>query len=135
MNRSGWSCGALVAGLLLAACGGLGGSDEASSDSIDGDDGDAGDCTVVDMAVSSEKITLLTELANDFNGSDDADTDTGCVFVRPARKSSGAAAQLIVDGWPDPEINGDPPVIWSPAASGWGAPSPRPAPRSCSRRW
>ena len=32
--------------------------------------GDPGDCTVVDMAVSSEKIDLLTSLAKSFNGSD-----------------------------------------------------------------
>jgi Ca-activated chloride channel homolog len=49
-----------------------------------------------------------------------AAVDGECVFVRPARKASGAAADLIVAGWPDPEANGPPPVIWSPAASGWG---------------
>ncbi len=103
----------VAAALLVAACGG----DDDGSDT--GIDGDPGDCTVVDMAVSSEKITLLTELANEFNAGDDAKTADGCVFVRPARKSSGAAAQLIVEGWPNPEINGEPPVIWSPAASGW----------------
>ncbi len=105
----------LAASLVLAACSG---GDEAGSDS--GIDGDPGDCTLVDMAVSSEKIALLTELANEFNAGDDAKTDDGCIFVRPARKASGSAAQLIVDGWPNPEINGEPPVIWSPAASGWG---------------
>ena len=97
--------------VILAACGG-GGSDVSG-------DGDPGDCIVVDMAVSSEKITLLTELAAEFNASDDAEVDGECVFVRPARKASGAAADLIVAGWPDPESNGPAPVIWSPAASGW----------------
>ena len=71
------------------------------------------------MAVSSEKITLLTELATDFNTSDDATTGDDCIFVRPAGKASGTAANLIVAGWPEPELNGEPPVIWSPAASGW----------------
>ena len=71
------------------------------------------------MAVSSEKIALLTELAEEFNDSDDAEIDEGCVFVRPYSKASGGAAQLIVDGWPNPEANGTRPVIWSPAASGW----------------
>ena len=37
------------------------------------------------------------------------------MFVRPYRKASGGAAQLIVDGWPNPEANGPRPVIWSPA--------------------
>ena len=71
------------------------------------------------MAVSSEKITLLTELAADFNASDEATTGDDCIFVRPASKASGNAANLIVAGWPEPELNGEPPVIWSPAASGW----------------
>jgi len=106
----------LCAAAVLAACAG---DDDDGGGDASGVAGDPGDCTVVDMAVSSEKIALLTDLADEFNSSDDAETDDGCVFVRPARKASGAAANLIVDGWPDPEINGPPPVIWSPAASGW----------------
>jgi Ca-activated chloride channel homolog len=82
--------------------------------------GDPGDCITVDMAVSPEKLTVLTELANTFNDTD-AKVNGECIFVRPARKASGGAAQLLVDGWPDPESNGPRPVIWSPAASGWGA--------------
>jgi Ca-activated chloride channel family protein len=108
----------LAAALLVAAaCGGGGDDDSADPGDVDGD---PGDCTVVDMAVSSEKIALLVDLAEQFNDSDAADTDDGCVFVRPYSKASGGAALLIADGWPDPEINGERPVIWSPAASGWG---------------
>ena len=107
---------AVVAGsFALAACGGGGGGGSDPG----GISADPGDCIVVDMAVSSEKIALLNELAAEFNGSAQAEVDGECVFVRPARKASGAAADLIVAGWPDPEINGPPPVIWSPAASGW----------------
>jgi Ca-activated chloride channel family protein len=58
-------------------------------------------------------------LALQFNDSDEAKDENGCIFVRPVSKSSGGTAQLIVDGWPNPEIDGPPPVIWSPAASGW----------------
>lgn len=107
----------LLAATAVVACTPV----EDGTTGVDGLDGDVGDCTVVDMAVSSEKIALLTDLANQFNASDEARTDEGCVFVRPARKSSGAAARLIVEGWPDPDTNGPAPVIWSPAASGWGA--------------
>ena len=106
----------LVAGLLAVGAACTGSAGDSSADPLGGD---PGDCTTVDMAVSSEKITLLTELADDFNESDDAQTDDGCIFVRPARKASGTAADLIVAGWPEPELNGEPPVIWSPAASGW----------------
>jgi Ca-activated chloride channel family protein len=106
----------MCAALLAASCSGEGGG----ALDPDGPSADPGDCIVVDTAVSSEKIALLTELSEDFNDTD-ADVDGRCVFVRPYTKASGAAAQLIVDGWPDPEANGEPPVIWSPAASGWGA--------------
>jgi Ca-activated chloride channel homolog len=106
--------------LSVAACGGGGGDtgDDAGGIRIDGD---PGDCITVDMAVSSEKIALLTQLANRFNESPEAELNGECIFVRPATKSSGAAADLIGKGWPDPENNGPRPVIWSPAASGWGA--------------
>jgi Ca-activated chloride channel family protein len=103
---------------IVASCSG-GGDDDAGA--VEGVDGDPGDCIVVDMAVSSEKIALLTELANEFNAGEVRDGDGNCVFVRPKTKASGRAAQLIVDGWPDPETNGEAPVIWSPASSGWAA--------------
>ena len=74
------------------------------------------------MAVSSEKITLLTELADDVQrqrrGRARRRRASSC---DPPRKASGAAANAIVEGWPDPEPTAPQPVIWSPAASAWGA--------------
>jgi Ca-activated chloride channel homolog len=70
------------------------------------------------MAVSSEKIALLTDLAEAFNRSR-PEVDGRCVVVRPRSVASGRAAQLIGEGWPDSNANGEPPVIWSPAASAW----------------
>ena len=104
----------LLAGGLAAACG------DDDDDTAGGDlsNADPGDCVVVDMAVSSEKIALLTTLAEEFNNSD-AEVDGSCIFVRPRSVSSGRAAELIPEGWPSPDVNGEPPVIWSPAASGW----------------
>jgi Ca-activated chloride channel homolog len=112
--RRTWAIALTVTALVATACADTGGGTIGPDDP----DQDPGDCIVVDMAVSSEKITLLTELAEDFN-STHADVDGRCVFVRPYTKASGGAAQLIVDGWPNPEANGERPVIWSPAASGW----------------
>ena len=116
----------LIAVALLAACssddgtGSFEESDDTSAVTIDEDGGEG--CVTVDMAVSPEKITLLTELANSFNDSPEAEVAGGdCIFVRPKVKASGGGAQLLVDGWPNPEANGPQPVIWSPAASGWGA--------------
>jgi Ca-activated chloride channel family protein len=117
--------GGLITGLAACSTGGskVGGNSpdiSVNSPDLNGSGADPGDCTVVDMAVSSEKIAVLTELANNFNGSDDAKLASGCAFVKIAKKASGAAAQLLVEGWPDPEANGPQPVVWSPAASGWG---------------
>jgi len=75
-------------------------------------------CTVVDVATSPEKLALLTELAAEFN---EDEIDGKCVDVKVTRKASGGGAQLLADGWPDPEANGPQPVIWTPAASSWGA--------------
>jgi Ca-activated chloride channel homolog len=88
--------------------------------------GDGGDqsapkgCTTVDVASSPEKVELFTDLARRFNSSPAA-KEGGCSFVRVLRKSSGAAMQLLADGWPDESTNGTRPVIWSPASSAWGA--------------
>ena len=114
---------ALMAALVLvAAC--SGGGDDAGDDAsatTNGGDGpdDPGDCVVVDMAVSSEKITLLGDLADSFNASAGAKVNGRCVFVRPRSVASGLAATLIPQEWPNPDANGEPPVIWSPASSGW----------------
>ena len=103
----------LLAGGLAAACG-----DDDDAAGGDLSNADPGDCVVVDMAVSSEKIALLTTLAEEFNQSD-AEVDGSCIFVRPRSVASGRAAELIPEGWPSPDVNGEAPVIWSPAASGW----------------
>src|SRR6185436_7177523 len=44
-----------------------------------------------------------------------------CVDVRVQRVSSGAGETLLENDWPKPKQNGPKPVIWSPAASTWGA--------------
>ena len=85
-----------------------------------GGDFDAGDCTVVDLATSPEKLELLTDVADEFNGSDEAQVGDGCAFVRVQRKSSGAAESLLADGW-DESVEGPRPVLWSPAGSSWAS--------------
>ncbi len=107
---------AVLVASIVAACGGD--DDDAAPDDLQ--NADPGDCIVVDMAVSSEKIVLLTTLAEEFNDSG-AEVDGQCIFVRPRSVASGRAAELIPEGWPSPDVNGEPPVIWSPAASGWAA--------------
>jgi len=78
----------------------------------------AAGCVRVDIASSPEKLTLLTDLAKRFNRSE---VGGDCVDVRVAKQSSGAAEALLEQDWPKPKQNGPKPVIWSPAASTWGA--------------
>jgi Ca-activated chloride channel homolog len=101
-----------------------------TDDDVDADAaplGEPGDCILVDMAVSSEKIELLLDLARTFNAASAAGEEDGayqadgrCIFVRPAVKASGAAATLLAEGW-DEAVEGPRPVVWSPASSSWGA--------------
>ena len=116
----------LVAVMVLAGCSAVRDltADKAETPDDDGGGvglGDPGDCITVDMAVSSEKIDLLTDLAGEFNSSDEAMVEDRCVFVRPASKASGLAAQLLAEDWPDEATEGPRPVIWSPASNAWGA--------------
>jgi Ca-activated chloride channel family protein len=109
----------LAAALTLATSCTLSSDDQEGADSDpDATFGDAGDCIAVDMAISPEKIDLMNALATQFNDSG-AEVEGRCVFVRPARKSSGAAARALIDGWPV-DANGPQPAVWSPAASTWG---------------
>jgi Ca-activated chloride channel family protein len=106
-----------VAVALIAACSG---GDDGDDGALDGPDlGDPGDCIVVDAAISPEKIDLVTDLARTFNESDASRDGDRCWFVEPRRKSSGAGARALYEGW-DEAADGPLPVIWSPAASTWG---------------
>ena len=111
----------LVPFVLVTLVGACSGDDTSDSEAgADAQRAGSGDCVVVDMAVSPEKIELLTDLAGTFNQSDRADVDGQCVVIEPQSKSSGLGASLLVNGW-DEAAEGPPPVIWSPAFSGWGA--------------
>jgi len=101
-----------LAGVMAAAC-------TEATPTDDNGLGDPGDCVVVEMASSPEKIDLMTALAKTFNDGDLAKLGDECIFVRPQRKSSGAAAQLLYTSW-DESVDGPRPVVWSPAASAWG---------------
>jgi Ca-activated chloride channel family protein len=108
----------IVGGVLAATVASACASAPGKTTTTGGLQGDPGNCVTVDMAISPEKVTVLTELANTFNDSK-TKINGKCIFVRPAKKASGGAAQLLVQGWPDPANNGPQPVIWSPASNGW----------------
>jgi Ca-activated chloride channel family protein len=81
----------------------------------------------VELVVSPEKVTLLTELAEQFNNDRDLSTvevpggEKARAFVRVSRKASGGAAALLIDDWNDEATDGPRPTVWSPAAASWGA--------------
>jgi len=106
-----WVVGALMAGLVMPATIAAGAGVASAG----------GDCITVDIASSPEKLELLTDLAKRFAESDDAEVDGQCVRVKVSNVSSGAGASLLAADWPKPKVNGPRPVIWSPAASTWGA--------------
>src|SRR3954452_6901887 len=108
-----WSALSLVLLLLGAAC-------VEAKPQNDSGLGDPGNCIVVDMAISPEKSDLITALAKSFNGTPRAKLGKDCVFIRPQKKSSGGAATLLATNW-DEKVEGPRPVVWSPAASSWGA--------------
>jgi len=107
----------LVLALTAAACGGGG----ESGGGPGGSEAVPKGCAAIDMAVSPEKVELLTELARTFNSSDEAKPGGRCAFVRVRKTSSGVGMALLTDGWPDEANNGPRPVIWSPASNAWGA--------------
>lgn len=98
--------------MLVASCGKPGGS-AGSSDPL------RTDCTTVDIAVSSEKIDLLSALAKTFNNSDKATVDGKCIYVDVRSKASGSVMSALAEGW-DEQRDGVRPIIWSPAATSWG---------------
>ena len=119
MNRRSTTVASVVLiASTLTAC--VSAGSDSATDGTTVEIGDPGDCITVDAALSPEKIDLFNDLAAEFNDSG-AEVGGECVYVRPYRKSSGAAAQLLIDGWPDPATNGVRPVVWSPAAGAWGA--------------
>jgi Ca-activated chloride channel family protein len=109
-----WWAVLCLASLLAAAC-----TEAKPKSPADTGLGDPGSCVVVDMASSPEKIDLMTALAKAFNGSGLAKLGNDCIFVRPQKKSSGGAAQLLYTNWNE-SVDGPRPVVWSPAASAWG---------------
>lgn len=113
LRRVALTIGAFVAtAAVIGAC-------AKTKDSANGSDPRRVDCTTVDVAVSPEKIDLLSDLADTFNDSDRASVDGKCVFIDVRSKSSGVAMSALATGW-DESVDGPRPVIWSPAASSWG---------------
>jgi len=107
----------VLVALLVATVAACSTGSSKSGDSADV--GNPGNCTVVNLSMSTEKIDLLTSLAQAFNKTR-AQVNGNCIFVSPKALASGAGAQALAAGW-NPDTDGPAPVIWTPASSAWGA--------------
>ena len=108
------AAGVAVTAVLAAACSvgtrsGSGGGADASAPP---------DAVRVVIASSPEKVTLLGDLANEFNASK-VEVEGKPVFVEVEKTSSGTGADLLVDDWPDSAGQARP-TVFAPAASLWG---------------
>jgi Ca-activated chloride channel family protein len=106
------------AGLLMVACTGT--TDNGSASETTLSEAESSGCVQVTIAVSSEKIELISDLAKKFNKENHRTSQGNCIFIEPSKKASGAAASALSAGWRESE-DGPIPTIWSPAASSWGA--------------
>lgn len=113
MTRALWLAMALLASSCLS-----GGSDPTTGP--DSSVNIPAGCREIPAHVSSEKVTLLTGLAEQFNAGD-SEIDGECVAITVYRTASGRGASLLAEGWPEDGSAGPAPVLWSPASSAWGA--------------
>jgi Ca-activated chloride channel family protein len=109
----------IVIGIVALAGSCSGGDDDGTAESTV-TSGVPADCVEVPAAVSSEKVTLLTELAADFNATG-PEVDGQCVAITIHRVASGGATTLLAEGWDEAGVGIPAPVLWSPASSAWGA--------------
>lgn len=76
-----------------------------------------GPSTELVLAVSPEKTSVLTEIAERY-AQEDGESDAGCVDVTVTEKSSGAAQTALARGWNE-RADGPRPDVWSPSSSSW----------------
>lgn len=113
-----WTLVAILA-LAVSACLPFGNDEPTFGDTtgpVDVPDG----CREIPAHVSSEKVTLLTALAEQFNATG-PEVDGECVGMSIYRTASGRGASLLAEGWPEDQTSDPPPVLWSPASAAWGA--------------
>ncbi|MCU0281425.1 MAG: substrate-binding and VWA domain-containing protein [Acidimicrobiia bacterium] len=109
----------VVVGLLIwAIAAATGGGDEEADGSTT--TGVPENCVEVPAAVSAEKVTLLTDLAESFNATDPK-VDGQCVRITIYRVASGLGASQLAEGWSVADTGAPAPVVWSPSSSAWGA--------------
>ena len=74
-------------------------------------------CTTVNIAASSEKAALMSQIANSYRDSGRT-VDGKCFDIVVTSAASGTAEANLAVGW-DETLNGPSPDVWTPAASTW----------------
>lgn len=103
-----------MTGMVLTAC--------VPSSSTEYGDFTSDGCTPVITAVSPEKVTMMTQLAEEFKDSTQHGNLETCATVYPIEVGSGEAARLLkLSGelWTEAETTKPRPTLWSPASSIW----------------
>lgn len=116
MYRKSWVIAALTATLALSGC-----TNSTTKTADPNDFGDTGGCTPVAVAVSSEKVNLVTKITEEFNNSQAGKNLQPCAKFFVTDVASGEAARLLKLGWPSEETDKPRPAIWSPASTSWVA--------------
>ncbi|MFC9251896.1 substrate-binding domain-containing protein [Amycolatopsis thailandensis] len=77
------------------------------------------DCVRLVTSSSTEKGDLIAELAERYNNTGRTFDGGRCAKVEAFKKTSGAALDLIADGWNDIDENQPEPQVWLPSSSLW----------------
>jgi Ca-activated chloride channel family protein len=77
------------------------------------------DCVKLVTSSSTEKGDLIAELAERYNAAGRTFDGDRCAKVEAYKKTSGAALDLIADGWQDHEEGQPEPQVWMPSSSLW----------------
>ncbi|MEV7553327.1 substrate-binding domain-containing protein [Amycolatopsis sp. NPDC089917] len=77
------------------------------------------DCVRLVASSSTEKGDLIAELAGRYNETGRTFDGGRCAKVEAYKKTSGAALDLIADGWNDVDEHQPEPQVWLPSSSLW----------------
>lgn len=121
MNRKiiGWVMAGILAVIIVVLVATIGKGGKKTDTQADGQgQTTAGreNCLPVNVASSSEKATLMKQLAATYNGTNPKIGDQ-CVDVRVQTKASGEMERLLATGWTT--ADGPEPTVWTPASSTW----------------
>lgn len=83
----------------------------------------SGECVRLEVSSSTEKVDLMADLADRYNGAERVFTDDQgedrCARLTVHGLSSGSAMAALAGGWDEKRDGGPPPQVWTPTSSLW----------------